>query len=98
MRTITTIDLTFQSKNSIERIFWVAVAIFGVFIGFYCSIHVISAWTQNPTIITREHLTISDIDYPAISICSKGTHLAKNWEKNATKHVFYEIYYYNQFF
>ena len=65
----------FVSERAIERLFWVAVVIAGLFAASDMLHSAVSDWIENPTIVTIDTLTLpaTDVSYPAITICKDAT-------------------------
>ena len=68
-----TIDLADKASNWIERILWIMIGM----AGFYWAILFIpdqfKLWSDNPTIITKTNVDLSDIVFPAITIVPPGS-------------------------
>ena len=73
LRNITTIDLAFQAKNILEKILWVIIGIIGTVWVFYFIGVQFKFWAQHPYHVTKGDFKLADINYPAITICSKGS-------------------------
>ena len=66
-----TLGLIKSATLIIEKLFWLLIVILGTiwfifFIGFQ-----ITLWNTHPTTATKGQLALSDIDYPAVTFCSK---------------------------
>ena len=68
---IRTVELISKSKKIAERLFWFLVAFCGAlwFVTFMAS--QVEIWKQNSVLITKAEVELSDLDYPAVTFCSK---------------------------
>ena len=66
-----TVDLTFKSQNYTERILWAILGISGIIWIVYFIKYSIE--DDNPLVGRRLNIDLSEVDYPAISICSEQT-------------------------
>ena len=73
LKVITTIDLVFKSVNILEKLFWASICLLGITYAIYCIALQIQLWDQNPSIISNIHVELSDLNYPAMTICPQGT-------------------------
>ena len=73
LRGITTIDLAFKSTNIVEKIMWVIILLIGTFWVCYFIQLQFQIWAEQPSIVTTaENVKLSDLNYPAMTICSKA--------------------------
>ena len=70
-RTIVTVDLTFKAPNILEKVFWSLIGISGALWAIYFL--VLLFLNNNPLIITKKNVELSEITYPAITICYEGS-------------------------
>ena len=70
-RSITCIDLAFKATNVLEILMWVVIGISGVMWAGYFITHL--ATDKNPIIVTQIEAKLTDIKYPAMTICSKAS-------------------------
>ena len=68
---IRTVDLISKSKKIAERLFWFLVAFCGVLWFFTFMASQVNIWKQNRVLITKADVKLSDLDYPAVTFCSK---------------------------
>ena len=61
----------FTSYN-VEKVFWIILALSGVFWFVYCMTSTFMVWNNNKTVVSKADLQLSDINYPALSFCSKS--------------------------
>ena len=73
LRAIKAIDLTCTAVNYFEKVLWACIGTIGVLWIFYVVTRQVQIWNENSTIITKGHFELTDVKYPAITICSKGT-------------------------
>ena len=63
--------MTIKAKSMAERILWASLGLVGMaWIGFFIE-RIIE--DENPSTVRREKLSLADIEYPAITICSEQT-------------------------
>ena len=70
---IATLDLACKAKNFFEKIVWVAIGVLGTMWAFYFIGKEIMHWSTNPTLITQGKMDLSEVEYPAITICPPGS-------------------------
>ena len=73
LRSVTTIDLTIKSVVFLEKIFWTSIGIVGTLFAIYFFSIQIQTWKENPTIVTKGHIELSKLNYPAVTVCSKSS-------------------------
>ena len=66
-----TIGLIKSATLIIEKLFWLLIAMAGTLWFFYFMGFQISLWNTHSTKATKGQLKLSDIDYPAVTFCSK---------------------------
>ena len=73
LRGITTIDLAFKSGNIVEKVMWMIILVIGTFWACYFIQLQFQIWAEQPSIVTTaENVKLSDLNYPAMTICSKA--------------------------
>ena len=73
LRGITTIDLAFKSVNILEKIIWIIILIIGTVWACYFIQLQFLIWAEQPSIIVKsDNVKLSDVKYPAMTICSKA--------------------------
>ena len=73
LKAIATIDLAFKSVSILEKLFWASICLLGITYAIYCIALQLQLWNQNPSIISNIHVELSDLNYPAMTICPQGT-------------------------
>ena len=68
VRGIKSIDMTFKAKNVVEQFFWGSFGIIGVTWAVFFILNVLQ--DNNPIIIRRQDFQLSDLNYPAITVCT----------------------------
>ena len=68
---VRTVDLISKSKKIAERLFWFLVAFCGALWFFTFMASQVEIWKQNSVLITKANVKLSDLDYPAVTFCSK---------------------------
>ena len=68
-RSIVSIDFTFKAPNIVEKIIWATIGIVGLFWVAYFVTYLVTH--KNPITITSTDVKLSDLKYPAITICPK---------------------------
>ena len=65
----------FVSERAIERLFWVAVVIAGLYAASDMLYSAVTEWIDKPTILTIDTMTFpaTNVAYPAITICKDPT-------------------------
>ena len=72
LRGITTIDLAFKAASILEKIWWVTILLIGTIWACYFIEIQFELWDEQPSIVTKaDNFDLSDLNFPAISICSK---------------------------
>ena len=73
LRGITTIDLAFKSVNILEKIIWMIILLIGTLWACYFIQLQFLIWAEQPSIIIKsDNVKLSDLKYPAMTICSKA--------------------------
>ena len=72
LRSIAVVDLAFQSTSYVEKLLWAIIGILSTV--WLCQVipDQIRIWEENASIITKGHIDLSDVKYPAISICPQS--------------------------
>ena len=53
----------------VEKVFWIILALIGMLWFLYCMTNQFMIWNTNKTVISKSNTKLSDLDYPALSIC-----------------------------
>ena len=72
LKNIRTIELAYQKNLFLERIFWAVLGILGVAWAFYFVPSNLEVWKNNPSIVSKGNMDLSEINYPAITIAPSG--------------------------
>ena len=72
LKNIRTIELAYQKNLFIEKILWAVLGIIGVAWAFYFVPSNLEVWKNNPSIVSKGNVDLSEIDYPAITIAPSG--------------------------
>ena len=73
LKNIRTIELINATKNVVAKLLWATLGITGIFWAFYFVPNNYDVWQNNPSIISRASMSLSKIEYPAISIATPGS-------------------------
>ena len=71
LRSIKSIDLTYGGSNIIEKIWWSSMGIIGTIWAFYFVSFLILDWGKNPTFKQKGNFYLSNLKYPAMTLCSE---------------------------
>ena len=69
---ILSFKLIISSKSKAEKLFWFLIAFGGTAYILYIVASQFIYWKDNPTLITKGKLSLSDIEPPAVTFCHKG--------------------------
>ena len=72
LRNITTLNLIASTSSILEKIFWALIAILGTLFIYDVVYIQLDYWQENPSLVTKEILTLSDMPLPSITFCHKG--------------------------
>ena len=71
LRSVLFIDLTFKASNIVEKLIWVAIGLIGL---LWAGVFITNLAIENNTFTIRSTNTkLSDLKYPAMTICSKAS-------------------------
>ena len=73
LRNIATVDLTIKATNYFEKLVWICMVLFGLIWVTYVMREQFLDWSENPTILTKSKMKLSDMEFPALTICSEGS-------------------------
>ena len=73
LRSIKSIDLACSATNYLEKFFWFGISIIGTLWVCYVIPIQLKLWKEKSTIITKGNFELSELNLPAITICSKGS-------------------------
>ena len=73
VKSIKAIDLACKGVNVFERLFWIIIGFTGFVWAFWFIPDQVQLWNDNPSIITKNNVELSDIEYPAITIAPPGS-------------------------
>ena len=73
LKGITTIDLAFRSASILEKIMWMIILLIGtIWASYFIQLQFV-IWDQQPSIIIKsDNVKLSDLNYPAMTFCSKA--------------------------
>ena len=71
LKIIKCIDLICKDSCILEKICWATIGILGIIWAFYFIVLQLFIWDENPAIIQKGNIELSELNYPAITICSK---------------------------
>ena len=69
---VRTVDLIGKSKKMAERLFWFLIATSGTMWFFIFMSFQFGIWNRNSIQITKADVNLSDLNYPAVTFCSKS--------------------------
>ena len=72
LRNITTVNLIASTTNVLEKILWALIAIFGTLFIYDVVDTQLNFWNENPILITRQMIELSEMPLPAMTFCHKG--------------------------
>ena len=72
LQNIRTFDLTKESAHIYGRVVWSLIALFGLVWFFFFMKFQIQLWNDKNIILSKALMELSDIDYPAVTFCSKS--------------------------
>ena len=68
---IGSIQFAIEANNAFEQIFWISFTLLGT--GFICYLLNIQVSSWNNFIKSKDSIPLSEIDFPALTFCSRGT-------------------------
>ena len=74
LRNITTVNLIASTTNILEKLLWALIAIFGTLFIYDVVTTQLNFWSENPILITRQMVKLSDMPLPSMTFCHKGLH------------------------
>ena len=70
---IRTLDLILKPSSFLEKIFWAILAIYGTYFIVYDVFYVqLVYWQENPALLTKENIKLSEMPLPSVTFCHKG--------------------------
>ena len=73
LRAITTIDFACNAKNLLEKLFWATIGLLGIIYAIYYVVLQLQLWDQTPSIVSNRYVELSELNFPAMTICPQGT-------------------------
>ena len=67
---VRSLDFTWNAKRILEKLFWLLIALSGSIWFIFFMAYQVRLWNENNIFVTRAKMTLSDIDYPAVTFCS----------------------------
>lgn len=73
LKNVRTLELINSAKNIVAKLLWATLGITGIFWAFYFVPNNYDVWRNNPSIISRASMNLSELKYPALSIATPGS-------------------------
>ena len=67
------LDLTWKSTFILEKLLWAFIGITGTIWAIYFISFNFNHWNENPAVMSKKHMKLSDLKYPAMTICTEGS-------------------------
>ena len=71
--TVKFLDLASKANSIFEKLFWISIGAIGACWALYFLGFQFVLWEENQFIVTKKKIDLSEIDYPAITICSPAS-------------------------
>ena len=72
LRNFTTVNLMADASSILEKVFWALIAILGTLFIIDVVVIQLDYWRENPILVTKQSLKLSDMPLPSMTICHKG--------------------------
>ena len=72
LRNFTTVNLMADASTILEKVFWALIAILGTLFIIDVVVIQLDYWRENPILVTKQSLKLSDMPLPSMTICHKG--------------------------
>ena len=69
---IVTLKLTFEASNITEKILWISLALSGFSYISHLIFSQVISWNRNASFTTQKKVELSEIEFPAVTFCSRG--------------------------
>ena len=73
LKGIKSFDLLFKAGNVFEKLIWGVVFLIGIFWASYFLLNEVQSWQGTHSVFTYQHMKLSEIESPAITICSQSS-------------------------
>ena len=72
LKAILSLKLIYTAKSVIEKLFWIIISLGGTIYISYIVFSQFNYWNENPVLITKGSMPLSELKLPAITFCHKG--------------------------
>ena len=72
LKAILSLKLIYTAKSLVEKLFWFIISLGGTIYISYIVISQFKYWDENPALITKGSMSLSELKLPAITFCHKG--------------------------
>ena len=72
LRNFTTVNLIADASSILEKVFWALIAILGTLFIIDVVVIQLDYWRENPILVTKQTLKLSDMPLPSMTFCHKG--------------------------
>ena len=72
LKAISTIELISSTKNVLEKFLWFFIALGGTIYISKVFINQLNYWVENPILVTKGSMPLTDAHLPAVTFCHKG--------------------------
>ena len=73
LKDITTIGLAIKATNILEKILWATILLIGTIWAFHFITIQFQMWDAQPFIVMKADVSLAELSYPAMTICSHGS-------------------------
>ena len=70
---IVSLKQAFEAGHLIEKLIWICLGILGSVYFGYLLVSQVNSWDENSILVSQEQKSITDIDFPAITFCTKSS-------------------------
>ena len=74
LRNFPTVNLMADASSILEKVFWALIAILGTLFIIDVVVIQLDYWSENPILITKQTMKLSDMQLPSMTFCHKGLH------------------------
>ena len=72
LKAILSLKLIYTTKSLLEKLFWIIISLGGTIYISYIVVSQFNYWNENPVLITKGSMPLSELKLPAITFCHKG--------------------------